>query len=485
MAKPFDYSKWDNIELSDDESDLHPNIDKESWFRLKHRTRVEREEREDQECREIAAKNTEDEARIQLIKAQLQGVSSGESADAEFVDTEALEEELNELQRAVAGRKARMEDIQDRRKWNIDNICKVKEDKTIVNKISSAPLRADIAELDTASSPTAAALAEKEAATASATAAVAAASSAPAVVAAKAPAATATAPAKPAVGPKPAGAGPEPPAPVKRERMAVISYNDYCLKHESILEKYSEIADLETTKEFLFKHCDILLHEHAQSYILLSCLEDEMNGKHKRMKLVCRQSQILSHIHELGMSMKRDPRDVILPFFKRIEEKEYLQGFLAAVDDFIGKIRKRAVEKRKEMDEERRRSKADQGEEEEEEEELVYEVEGQTPLGPGGLDPIQVLKSLPKPLRKAFESQDVGQLQKVLSEMNPSEARMWMKKCVDSGLWVSKDPTAFNDDADDEAHEDDDDVEGEAHEGQGDVEGEGEREAQESEELDK
>ena len=39
MARTFDYSKWDNIELSDDESDLHPNIDKESWFRMKHRAR--------------------------------------------------------------------------------------------------------------------------------------------------------------------------------------------------------------------------------------------------------------------------------------------------------------------------------------------------------------------------------------------------------------------------------------------------------------
>jgi hypothetical protein len=36
----FNYSKWDNIELSDDESDLHPNIDKDSWFRMKHRTRL-------------------------------------------------------------------------------------------------------------------------------------------------------------------------------------------------------------------------------------------------------------------------------------------------------------------------------------------------------------------------------------------------------------------------------------------------------------
>ena len=35
------------LELSDDESDLHPNIDKESWFRMKHRARLEREEKED------------------------------------------------------------------------------------------------------------------------------------------------------------------------------------------------------------------------------------------------------------------------------------------------------------------------------------------------------------------------------------------------------------------------------------------------------
>ena len=46
MSKQFDYSKWDNIELSDDEEDVHPNIDRESWFRMKHRSRVEREQHE-------------------------------------------------------------------------------------------------------------------------------------------------------------------------------------------------------------------------------------------------------------------------------------------------------------------------------------------------------------------------------------------------------------------------------------------------------
>lgn len=39
-GKIFNYSKWDNIDLSDDEKDCHPNIDKESWFRMKHRGRL-------------------------------------------------------------------------------------------------------------------------------------------------------------------------------------------------------------------------------------------------------------------------------------------------------------------------------------------------------------------------------------------------------------------------------------------------------------
>ena len=53
MSKPFDYSKWDNIELSDDEDDVHPNIDKDSWFRMKHRSRVEREENEEKDKKKI------------------------------------------------------------------------------------------------------------------------------------------------------------------------------------------------------------------------------------------------------------------------------------------------------------------------------------------------------------------------------------------------------------------------------------------------
>jgi hypothetical protein len=41
-------------------------------------------------------------------------------------------------------------------------------------------------------------------------------------------------------------------------------------------------------------------------------------GKHERMVLGARQSQILSHITELATSMRRHPRDVVLPFFARV-----------------------------------------------------------------------------------------------------------------------------------------------------------------------
>lgn len=433
MARSFDYSKWDNIELSDDESDLHPNIDKDSWFRMKHRTRLEREEREDVEVQGMKQKDAEDNARLKLIEARIKGIQSGEAGeDAEFEDVDALQAEKKELEGHILQRSKRLQEINEKRSWTIDNICKTAEEKTIVNKKTSKSLTAEVPLGEVAKSDVKGNenVTEPPTTVFASTEATAASAAQPPTK----PATTATT--KPVDKPVVVTSvvkGCEPAAPVNRDRLAVISYNDYVIEHEQLLETYSEISDLEATKEFLFRNCDILLHEHAQSYMLLSCLEDEMNGKHKRMKLVCRQSQILSHIQELGVSMRRDPRDVILPFFMRIGEKEYLQGFMTAVEDFIKRIAKRAIEKRKEMDAERA-----------EEAPVAYAGED-TPhaLGPGGLDPFEVLKSLPKELREAFESQDIERLQTVLQTMDPVLAKKSMKRCVDSGLWMPQDKSIF------------------------------------------
>ena len=115
-----------------------------------------------------------------------------------------------------------------------------------------------------------------------------------------------------------------------------------------------------------------------------------MNGKHKRMKLVARQSQFLTHINELASGMKKDPREMVLPLFHRLtsgsESAQHMQGFTAAVDDFVKRIKARAIEKRKELEEERL-------------------AEQRSVVGPGGLNPFDVLEQLPESMRSAFEQQ--------------------------------------------------------------------------------
>ena len=95
----FDY-KWDNIEISDDEADTHPNIDKASWFRMKHRSRVEREETEKMEKTAMEKENKADGEREREIVCLLAEVRSGGDA-AEYEDEDALVGELEEVRGGV------------------------------------------------------------------------------------------------------------------------------------------------------------------------------------------------------------------------------------------------------------------------------------------------------------------------------------------------------------------------------------------------
>eukprot|EP00971_Amphidinium_carterae_P240754 4779525-Amphidinium_carterae.1 len=103
----FDYSKWDNIELSDDEDDLHPNIDKESWFRMKHRDRVDREADEGKRKKELEEK---------LKKVQKDLATYGESGQT-HVKAQKLKEEAGNIEAELA-------EMEKNKKWNADNMCK-------------------------------------------------------------------------------------------------------------------------------------------------------------------------------------------------------------------------------------------------------------------------------------------------------------------------------------------------------------------------
>mmetsp|Transcript_33195 Transcript_33195/g.48711 ORF Transcript_33195/g.48711 Transcript_33195/m.48711 type:complete len:454 (-) Transcript_33195:324-1685(-) len=449
MSKGFDYSKWDNIELSDDEDDVHPNIEKESWFRMKHRSRVEREEREEKEKKEILAEMKTDEFRIKEISKIISKLDEKGDGDEEeddddeddLEDKDGLLVELEELNNAQKARQDKLDAFERNKIWNVDNICQVKEEKTIITKSAaedqfsetgyalppkegegSVPAPKEEDEVRWKKPEDSAIKKEdqpKEASTAS-----------------KAVTADVTKGEEKIVKSEKAkqfsdtsDSGPR----MEKESasVAMLGYPEFTEKYEDVLEKFMAIRDFEKSKQFLLLHGKVLLQENASSYLLLACLEDEMNGYREKMRLTARQSQMLTNIVELSKTVKKHPGNVIIPFFKRIEEPEFLKGFMEGVEVFINRVIQRAITKKKEIDAEReaeRESATKDGTD-------LASIPREERLGPGGLDPMEVFESLPIAMQEAFESREIDKLKEALMKMDPKDAEYHMKRCVDCGLW--------------------------------------------------
>jgi len=424
MSKPFDYSKWDNIELSDDEDDVHPNIERESWFRMKHRARVEREEKEDEDKVKINKEMATTQYRIKEIEQLLKKISSNDDdSDDELEDVEGLEAELKELKELNASREKKLDDYEKNKKWNIDNMCHTVEERTIVNPkgaetkfsdkgyalpdedeeeeiVNKTELDKELPKLQLEETTEKAASSSKKESTAK----------------------------KPANEPKKATAAKPTASPIPiEEKDVILSYPQFVEKHGDTLEKWMTIRDFDKCQEFLIQYGNILLQENASNYLLLASLEDEMNGFRDKMRLTARQSQILSNIAELAKSLKRHPGNVILPFFQRMKQREFFDGFMQGTEAFIQKIIQRAIVKRKEYDAEEAAKQPQEVD--------LSSVPLEERLGPGGLDPVEVFESLPRSLQEAFESRDVEELKKALMQMEASEAERHMKRCVGAGLW--------------------------------------------------
>lgn len=329
----FNYSKWDNIELSDDEEDVHPNIDKDSWFRLKHRTRVEREEDEAKSRKSL-------EARLRAVEKEFKELGE---AGRQHMKGQKLHQEITSI-------KEQLETMDKQRKWNADNMCKTDESRTVVSESSGAT-----------------------------------------------------------PGPEPKLAG----------EAVAEGYCEFVEEHEQLLEDYISLGvedDLDHVANFLRQHGGTLLQgEHAESYLLMDCLEKEMNREHAAMKRSARQYQLLAQLREFSRATGRPARDSVNPVFSKLLDHEPTkESFNSTVSDFIRRIEKRAVEKKIEMDAE----------------------EAQAEPGPGGLDPLEVLKSLPLAMRQAFEAQDMERLLEVVESLPEEEAKYHLQRCEDSGLWV-------------------------------------------------
>lgn len=194
---------------------------------------------------------------------------------------------------------------------------------------------------------------------------------------------------------------------------------EFTKKHKQDVKKYGMFSKYDDTQAFLEKN-PFLVCEETANYLVLWCIDLEIEEKTSLMEQVAHQTIIMQFILELANHLKVDPRSSVRPFFSRIKmaQKEYLDAFNDELSGFKQRIRTRA------------KQKIDEAIKEHEEEER------QKRLGPGGLDPIEVFESLPDELKECFEGKDIGKLQEVILKMPKEEAEHHMKRCVDSGLWV-------------------------------------------------
>jgi cell division cycle protein 37 len=370
--------------------------------------------------------------RIQMDNAALKD-DDDDDDDDDLDEGEGIKAEIRELEQANAARQAKLDEYEKHKKWNVDNLCHVVEEKTIVGTKVTTKYTPDgfvaptdslkpEAKVEAPVSEPAAAVATIDAKETAAR--VPSKQEAPPATTKKAGSTSATSTTKPAADSK---QGP------KTDLGSFDTYHEFTVKYADLLEEFMKIRDLEKTKAFLIQHGEVILQENASNYLLLASLEDEMNGQREKMRQTARQSQIISNITELAKSLQTHPGNVIIPFFQKLEKKELFEQFMTGCRDFEEKIIARAVVKKKEIDEARAAEQAAAGDEGVSLEDIPKEER----LGPGGLDPLEVIETLPQEMVDAFESRDVEQLKEALSKMDPEEAARHMKRCIDSGLWVA------------------------------------------------
>lgn len=125
----INYSKWDHIEISDDEDDTHPNVDTASLFRWRHQARVDRMEHDKKEKEDFEKGYKEHQRKMNEIKQKLKeaDLNSDSKVKAELSELEAQEKKWKEKE-AELRKKEKLTPL------NVDTICHEGKSKTVINK---------------------------------------------------------------------------------------------------------------------------------------------------------------------------------------------------------------------------------------------------------------------------------------------------------------------------------------------------------------
>ncbi|RWS27502.1 hsp90 co-chaperone Cdc37-like protein [Leptotrombidium deliense] len=122
-----DYSKWKNIEVSDDEDETHPNIDTPSLFKWRHEARVNRMAEMEEERKAFYAQKQQHDIKRKELKEKLKAAS----------DDDSLKKALSELEIEEKKLKAKEDELKKKERltpWNVDTISKPGWSKTVINK---------------------------------------------------------------------------------------------------------------------------------------------------------------------------------------------------------------------------------------------------------------------------------------------------------------------------------------------------------------
>lgn len=157
---------------------------------------------------------------------------------------------------------------------------------------------------------------------------------------------------------------------------------EFVTKYEKEIKAFGWLKKFEDSKAYMQEHPHLACEETA-NYLVIHCLNLEMQNKHGAMEQVAHQCICIQYLLELSKQLDIDPRSCISSFFTKIQiaDNEYKKAFEDELEAFKERIRVRAEQKIEEQLEEARQE---------------AEVEEEVQLGPGGLNPSEVFESLPE-----------------------------------------------------------------------------------------
>ncbi|KAJ0033128.1 hypothetical protein NQD34_000235, partial [Periophthalmus magnuspinnatus] len=203
---------------------------------------------------------------------------------------------------------------------------------------------------------------------------------------------------------------------------------DEAQKHQSFVDKYNSqirhfglLRRWDDSQGYLSDHPHLVCEETASALVHM-CISMELEQKQALMGQVAHQAIVMKFILDLAETLRVDPRGCFRHFFSRIKTADqlYLDAFDKELELLKQRVRscaegQREAQRRKAEGEEEEVEEEEEGEEEEEEEEEQRERR----LGPGGLDPQEVYKSLPQEMQRGFAEKNMELLQRAMDTLHP------------------------------------------------------------------